>query len=394
MEYRIDRKSNNELSILGLGCMRFPRGINTRIDVNKSEKLILYAIEKGINYFDTAYIYGGSEEALGEILYKNNLRGKVFIATKLPHHKCRNYEDFELLFQTQLKRLKTNYFDYYLIHNLPDTDSWKRICNLGIEKWIAKKKENGQIRQIGFSFHGSQNEFFELLEAYPWEFCQIQYNYMNENYQAGRAGLQKANEKGLPVIVMVPLLGGKLANGLPKKAVKLFKNADRNLSEASWAFRWLWNQPEVTVALSGMNSIDQLSDNIKTAENAVPHMLTEKESAIFSSVREIFKESYKVLCTGCNYCMPCPCGVNIPAIFAAYNVSYVAGFVSGMQQYVTSIGTDYKNNRSGRNCIKCGKCEKQCPQNIKIISCLETVTKRMEPFWFRTALRIVERIMR
>jgi predicted aldo/keto reductase-like oxidoreductase len=376
--------------------MRFPRKNITRIDVIKSEQLIIKAVQNGVNYFDTAYVYGGSEEVLGQIIQKNNLRDKIFLATKLPLGKCNKYEDFDVLFQTQLDRLRTNYIDYYLIHNLSDTNLWKNLCELGIEKWIEEKKKSGQIRNIGFSFHGTQNEFLQLLEAYEWDVCQIQYNYINTNYQAGTEGLKKAAEKGLPVIVMEPLLGGKLANGLPSKAVNVFKSASsaraaehNSISPAVWSFRWLWNQKEVAVVLSGMNEDSQLEENITAANDSVPDMLTEEENAAYETVIKIFNASYKIPCTGCNYCMPCPHKVNIPGCFTAYNISYIVGRFSGILQYITSTGvTDPRKNYTASRCTKCGNCEKHCPQHISIIKSLEKVSKRMEPFWFKTAIKL------
>ena len=392
MEYRSNPKNGDKLSVLGFGCMRFPRGLNTRIDLDKTEELILTALEAGVNYFDTAYTYGGSEVTLGEILAKNQAREKIFLATKLPYRQCQVYEDFDRLFKVQLERLNSDYFDYYLIHNISASNLWENLCELGIERWIAEKKANGQIRQIGFSFHGPQNNFLDLLDAYKWDFCQIQYNYLNENYQAGRLGLQKAHEKGLPVIIMDPLLGGKLANGLPRPSQKLFYETNPSLSSAAWALRWLWDQPEVTVVLSGMNSLEQLIDNISSAEGALPGVLTEKEAAVYTAVVADLQKTYKIPCTGCNYCMPCPHKVNIPGCFAAYNASYATGFVTGMQQYITSTGANHlKKDYSGRNCMQCGKCEKACPQHIGIIKSLQTATRRMEPFWFKALMKIVSK---
>jgi predicted aldo/keto reductase-like oxidoreductase len=389
MRYYKDKKSGNSLSILGFGCMRFPRKNITHIDIDKSEQLIINAVENGINYFDTAYIYGGSEEVLGQIVHKNNLRDKIFLATKLPLEKCKKYEDFDILFQTQLERLHTDYIDYYLMHNLSDTKLWESLCELGIKKWIEEKRRSGQIKNIGFSFHGIHNEFMKLLEVYEWDFCQIQYNYININYQAGTEGLKKAAEKGLSVIVMEPLLGGKLANGLPSKAVGVFKSVNSSLSPAAWAFRWLWNQKEVSVVLSGMNENSQLEDNIRTANDSVSDMLTKEENTAFESVIKIFNASYKIPCTGCNYCMPCPYNVNIPGCFTAYNISYTVGMFSGIQQYMTSTGvTDPRKNYAASQCKKCGNCEKHCPQNISIIKSMEKVSKRMEPFWFKTAIKL------
>ena len=389
MQYRSDQKSGNKLSIIGFGCMRFPRTLTQQIDLNRSEQLIVKAVQEDINYFDTAFAYGGSEVALGQILVKNNLRNKIFLATKLPFTKCKVYDDFESFFQTQLERLQTDYIDYYLIHNIGNAGSWKTLCELGIERWIREKKESGQIRNIGFSFHGIHDEFLTLLDLYDWDFCQIQYNYINTNYQAGTAGLKKAAAKGLPVIIMEPLLGGKLATGLPKKAVNTFKAANNSLTPAAWALRWLWNQREVTVVLSGMNELAQVEDNIETAKTALPDMLTAAENAVYESVIKMFEATYKVPCTGCNYCMPCPQNVNIPGCFASYNVLHAAGMVAGVTLYVTSTGLlDDQKNSAASKCKGCGACEKKCPQQIPIARSLKKVKRKMEPFWLKTALAI------
>jgi len=358
MQYRVDPKSGNKLSALGFGCMRFPRGIS--IDYAKSEKLVLDAIKRGVNYFDTAYIYPGSEDTLGEILHKNHVREKIFLATKLPHGRCKTYEEFDRLFNEQLRRLKTDYIDYYLIHNVPDMAAWNAVSAVGLEKWLAEKKASGQIRSVGFSFHGTQASFLELLDVYPWDFCQIQYHYMN---------------------------------GVTKKAVKLFGEANPRITPAAWAMKWLWNQPEVTVVLSGMNASEQLDDNISTAEHTAVGSLTDRELAVFNKVKAVFEESYKVPCTGCNYCMPCPKNVNIPGCFAAYNASYANGFVTGMTQYLTS--TNALHSSGGMrvaNCVRCGICEKKCPQHIKIPSELGNVKKRLEPFGFSAGLKIIGQI--
>jgi len=388
MQYRTDLKSGNKLSIMGFGCMRFTRNF-TEIDMEKAEQLIVKAVLNGINYFDTAYIYSGSEEVLGKILAKNNLRDQIFLATKLPLAKCKKYEDFDLLFKTQLERLQTDYIDYYLMHNLGDIQLWEKLCKIGVEKWIKEKKESGQIRNVGFSFHGIHSEFLNLLDRYDWDFCQIQYNYLNADYPTGTSGLKKAAEKGMSVIVMEPLLGGKLATGLPKKVINTFKAENSSMSPAAWGLRWLWNQKEVTVVLSGMNEFSQLDENIETAKDAVPCMLTPKEEKIFDSVLSIINESYKIPCTGCNYCMPCPHGVNIPACFAAYNTSHVVGMYTGFYQYVASTRLlEPKNHYAASKCQECGTCEKKCPQHIPIIKSLKDTKKKFEPFWLRPALNL------
>ena len=388
MQYSTDQRSGNKLSILGFGCMRFPR------DRAKTEQLIVKAVEAGVNYFDTAYIYPNSEATLGELLHKNELREKIHIATKLPHQKCKSYDDFDRLLSEQLARLRTDYIDYYLIHNISDLASWNMLCGIGIEKWIAEKKATGQIHQIGFSFHGALNGFMSLIDAYDWDFCQIQYNYMDENYQAGRTGLRKAHEKGMPVIIMEPLLGGKLATGLPQKASQLFSSAVAGRSAASWALRWLWAQPEVTVVLSGMNAAEQLEDNVSTAKCERHDMLPESESAVFAPVIAALHEAYKVPCTGCNYCMPCPKGVNIPGCFAAYNTRYAMGLIPGYTQYITGTGANHPEKQyRASNCVACKSCEDKCPQSIEISKALLSVKKKMEPFWFNPLLWLVQKVL-
>ncbi|MDR0463899.1 MAG: aldo/keto reductase [Treponema sp.] len=392
MQFYTDRKSGNSLSILGFGCMRFPKENVKQTDTEKTEQLILNAVKNGINYFDTAFTYSGSEETLGQILLKNKLREKIFLATKLPMIKFRKYKDFNTVFQIQLEHLKTNYIDYYLLRNLSSMKLWRELNNIGIRKWIGDKKESGVIKNIGFSFHGIQNEFLQILDDYEWDFCQIQYNYLNINYQAGMTGLKKAYEKEVSVFVMEPLLGGKLADGLPVKAVKLFKSANSALTPAAWALRWLWNQKEVSVVLSGMNKDSQLEENIKIADNCTANMLNEKEKSVYESVIKIINSSYKIQCTGCNYCMPCPYNVNIPGCFMAYNLSFSIGMYSGVQQYLTSTGVNNPDlNYSPDNCRQCGECEKKCPQHIQIVSLLKKVLKRMESPLVKFVLRLLNK---
>lgn len=387
MQYRADNISGNNLSVLGMGCMRFPR------EFEKTEAMLLEAVEQGINFFDTAYLYPGSEDTLGKILEKHNLREKVYIATKLPLFLCKKSSDFDKYFEKQLERLKTDYIDYYFMHMLADDKRWETLCKLGIEEWIEKKKAEGKIRRVGFSFHGTQPDFMKLLDIYDWEFCLIQYNYSDENYQAGVKGLGKAAEKGLPVFIMEPLLGGKLARGLPDKAVQLFKNADPEMSPAGWALKWLWNQPEITVVFSGMSSMPELKDNLSVAKNAFAGMLSDKEKEAFESVKAIFNASYKIQCTGCNYCMPCPQGVNIPDCFSAYNTIYTMGRRTAMREYFMSVGALSAKQHFASLCNKCGKCEKVCPQHIEIMNALEDVTKKLEFFWYRPLFAIVRKIL-
>jgi predicted aldo/keto reductase-like oxidoreductase len=393
MQYRVDKKNGNKISALGFGCMRLPSTLG-RIDMDKTEKLLMTAIENGVNYFDTAYLYAGSEAAIGQIFAKHQVRDKVYLATKLPLVLCRSEADFDKFFKLQLERLKTDHVDYYFMHMITSLKQWQRLCEMGIESWIQQKKESGQIRQLGFSFHGQRDDFIALLDVYDWDFCQIQYNYINTNYQAGTTGLKAAAEKGLPVFIMEPLLGGRLASGLPEKAMALFKAADPSASAVSWALRWIWNHSEVTMLLSGMNEPEQLSENLALAETALPGSMTEGEEDVVKKVVAVFNASYKIPCTGCNYCMPCPQNIDIPGCFAAYNASYAISRGTGIQQYLVNAKSFTRNPAGASSCIKCGKCEKHCPQNIPIRNSLDEVKKRMEPFWYKPAMAIARLFIR
>lgn len=394
MQYRTDPKSGNELSALGLGCMRFPADALGRIDQEAAERLVLQAVESGVNYLDTAYLYRGSEEALGAVFRAHEgLRDRVFLATKLPHRACTAPEDLDRFLDVQLARLGTDRIDYYLVHNVTDFAQWEDLVALGIEGWTARKKAEGRIGRIGFSFHGPAAHFGRLLDAYGWDFCQIQYNYLNERYQAGTEGLELAAAKGLPVIVMEPLLGGRLAAGLPRKAAAAFEEAEPGSSPASWALRWVWNRPEVTVVLSGMNAPAQIEENCALADRALPRSLSPNELAAVERARAAVAESYRVPCTGCNYCMPCPKGVNIPACFAAYNTSFAHGWMTGVQQYVTSAGAMDERPHWASECVRCGACEHQCPQHIAIPDELDRVRRRLQPFFLPAAVRAGSRLM-
>ena len=389
MNYRTDRYGN-QLSILGFGCMRFPQNLGI-IDMKETERELMTAYEAGVNYYDTAYIYPGSEAAIGEIFEKNKIREKVYIATKLPHYLIKKYEDLDKLFGEELKRLRTDYVDYYLMHMLTDTDTWNRLKDLGIEKWINEKKASGTIRQIGFSYHGNSEMFCNLVDAYDWDFCQIQYNYMDEHSQAGRRGLYHANKKGIPVIIMEPLRGGKLVNRLPDTAKKIFEEYKIKRTPAQWAFRWLWDQPEVTVVLSGMNSDEMVRDNIQTASTVEVGELGEDEQQMLKQVVAAINAKMKVGCTGCGYCMPCPKGVDIPGTFAAYNRRYAEGRFWSFVDYVICT-TLRKNSTAASNCVGCGKCEKHCPQHIEIRKCLREAQKELETPLYKVVRKVVGKV--
>lgn len=385
MNYRQD-KYGNDISVLGFGCMRFPRAMG-KIDVVETEREILTAIQEGVNYFDTAYIYPGSEAVLGEILHKNSLREKIYIATKLPHYLVRSADGPEKIFSEELKRLKTDYVDYYLMHMLADIDTWERMKGLGIIEWLEEKKASGAIRQVGFSYHGNSEMFCKLVDAYDWDFCQIQYNYMDEHSQAGRRGLNYAHEKGLPVFIMEPLRGGKLVNRLPEEAKRIFAEYPVKHTPAQWAFRWLWNQPEVTCVLSGMNSDEMVRDNIHTASTVEVGELGEAEEEMLRCVVAAINAKMKVGCTGCGYCMPCPQNVDIPGTFSAYNRRYSEGKFWGLVDYAMCTALR-QTPTSASNCVGCGLCESHCPQQISIREHLKAAAKEMEGPLYRAARKV------
>lgn len=387
-------KNGDNLSILGFGCMRFPMK-GSSIDEPRSIALLRSSIEMGVNYFDTAYFYnsGKSETLLGKAL-AGGYRDKVKIATKLPPFMVSKLEGAKKIFANQLSKLQTDYIDYYLLHMLTDKATFDRMESIGVMEWLEQLKAERTIRNIGFSFHGSKADFEQILTAYPWDFCQIQYNYMDENNQATKSGLQLAYSMGIPVIIMEPLRGGRLVNNLPKEVHETFQSYDENRSPAEWALRWIWNHPEVTVILSGMSDEAQLEENVRIASDAVAGALTKEELAIFDRVKAVMHEKTKVPCTACGYCMPCPSGVNIPGCFAAYNAKYLLGAKDNRLKYIQTLGVLSKQPAYASRCTECGKCEKHCPQNIKIRKQLKQVRKEMEGIFFRPVVTIARKIAR
>ena len=386
MQYRND-KYGNKISVLGYGCMRFSQKAG-RVELEKTEKEILAAYEAGVNYYDTAYIYPGSEAALGEILERNQIRDKVNIATKLPHYMIKSKDDAEKYFREELRRLRTDHVDYYLMHMLTDVKTWERLKSLGIDTWLKEKVASGAIRQVGFSYHGNSDMFCQLIDANDWDFCQIQYNYLDEHSQAGRKGLHHAAKKGIPVVIMEPLRGGRLVNNLPEKAQKLFREFEVKRTPAEWAFRWLWNQPEVTCVLSGMNSLEMVRENVKNAADAKVGEFGEREETLIRNVVEAINEKMKVGCTGCGYCMPCPKKVDIPGTFSAYNKRYTDSKFRSLIEYVMCTALR-KDSTSAANCVECGLCEKHCPQGIKIRQELKNARKELEGPIYQIAKKLI-----
>ncbi len=390
MQYRRD-KYGKELSVLGFGCMRFTRK-GGGIDIAKAEREILAAYEAGVNYFDTAYIYPGSEAALGEILERNGIREKVNIATKLPQFMIRSRAALDRYFEEELARLRTGYVDYYLMHHVTDVEMWNKLKEVGILDWIAERKAAGTIRNIGFSYHGNTENFLKILDDYDWDFCQIQYNYLDEVSQAGRTGLQAAAAKGVPVVIMEPLRGGKLVNMLPEDARKAMQQSGRDWSPAEWGLRWLYDQPEVTVVLSGMNSVEMVEENCRTASEALPGHMTEQDQAVLETVRSRIREKERVGCTGCRYCMPCPKGVDIPGIFRCYNTMFIESKSQGRFQFAQTVGLT-KEPAFATQCIGCGKCEQHCPQNIPIREKLKEADRALRPLPYRIGIAAARKFM-
>jgi len=383
MQYKINPKNGDKLSILALGAMRLPKDEAERMD------LIRRAVDSGVNYIDTAYLYPGSEAALGRALTEG-YRDRVVLADKLPPYLVKKNADIEKIFSKQLERLQTDRIEYYMIHMLPTAAEWQRLCDLGLLDWVAEQKKAGRIKNFGFSYHGGVPAFEQLIDAWDWDFCMIQYNYYDENKQAGKRGLRYATEQGIPVMVMEPLRGGWLANRLPKEAQAVWEAASQKRSPAEWALRWVWNQPQPLTVLSGMSSMEVLEENLRIAAEVQPGALTEEDMARYESVRNIIAEKTQVACTGCNYCMPCPAGVDIPMCFTSLNDQALLGKMSAQMNYIIRA---YNHNAS--LCTQCGACEKHCPQQLAVREELKKVKKALEgptykPFRFgiKTFMRL------
>ncbi|MCW3983181.1 MAG: aldo/keto reductase [Candidatus Bathyarchaeota archaeon] len=378
MQYRTVPKNGDKLSALGFGLMRLPQKVG-KIDEQRAISQIRYAIDEGVNYFDTAppYHAGESERVLGKAL-QDGYRDKVKVATKLSPFMLNKPEDMERMLSGQLSKLQTDHIDYYLLHSL-EAASWKKLLGFNVLDFLQKAQSDGRIVKVGFSFHGSLGTFKEIVDANDWAMCQIQYNILDQKMQAGTEGLHYAASKGLAVMVMEPLRGGALVGKLPKAVQEKYDNAPNGWSAAEWALRWVWNHPEVTVVLSGMNDEAQIQENIKTAQTALPNSLSTKDLEVIEGVVDSYKKLMRVPCTGCLYCMPCPNGVNIPANFNAYNQYHMFDqklYARGM--YIVSLLGVLGGERCDASlCVNCGVCVKKCPQHIAIPQELGMVKKEL-----------------
>lgn len=373
MQYRYFTKDQLKVSQLGFGCMRFPtfEGDSSKIDKNLATKMLHYAIDNGVNYIDTAYPYhqGNSEAFVGEAL-KGGYREKIFLATKLPVWLTNSYEDFEKYLNEQLERLQTEYIDFYLLHALSE-NTWNKIYELKVLDFLDEAKKKGKIKYAGFSFHDELNVFKNIVDSYSWDFCQIQLNYMDRNYQAGVEGMRYAKSKDISMVIMEPIKGGKLSNA-PDEILEIWNRSQIKRTPAEWALNWIFNHDEVSVVLSGMSTMEQVMQNIETASKAKANSLTKEEVGLIDEVTDYYKKRIKVGCTGCEYCLPCPQNVAIPSIFQMYNNVYVYGTERESKEAYKRL---IDSQKDASQCVECGACQQACPQHLEIIQFLKDADK-------------------
>lgn len=378
MQYRKFGSLDFKVSALGFGMMRLPviDGDYGKIDVEKTAEMVRFAVESGVNYIDTAYNYHReqSEVVVGEIL-KDGLRNKVYLATKCPTWLVNERSDFDKYLDIQLERLQTDHIDMYLMHSL-NKKRWPVLVDADVFDFLTAAKKDGRIRNAGFSFHDELAVFKPIVDSYEWDFCQIQLNFMDEYFQAGIEGLKYANAKGLAVVIMEPLRGGRLVKKVPQEVKAIYESAETKRTPADWGLRWVWNHPEVSVVLSGMGQMKEVQENVRTAETALPNSLTEQELEMFEKVKEAYRRRLKVDCTQCEYCMPCPQGIRIPGIFEAYNDASMYGtledFPRGYERMKEHLGDPAA-------CVECGNCEQACPQGLPIRGHLKEIVALAAP---------------
>lgn len=379
MLYRNFGKTGEEVSILGFGMMRLPllndsNGDTTKIDEEEAIRIVRHGIDNGINYIDTAYPYHGkmSEIITGRALAEG-YREKVMLATKLPTWLINEQADCYKYLNEQLKNLDTKYLDVYLVHAL-NAERWAKMKEVNITEFLDEVKAENKIRFAGFSFHDSPKVFREILDSYDWDMCQLQYNYMEA--PEWTEAVKYAAKKGVAVVVMEPLLGGKLANNLPDAALDIFERTLPGKSAVNWALNWLYNQPEITLVLSGMTYMSHVTENLRIASHGHANSLNQAEKDAFENVKKLIEDMTKVKCTACEYCMPCPSGVNIPEVFSIYNQ---AGVLTSMKESRENYKNQLQDKNAGADkCTECGACEPKCPQKIEIIRSLKDARKSLE----------------
>ena len=403
MVKRVVKKNGDEIFPLGIGAMRLPTK-NNSIDRESAQEFIFYAIENGVNYIDTAYAYhsGESESFLGDILSLTGedgvkYRDKIKLSTKLPSWMVRSREDMDAFLNEQLRKLQTDFIDYYYVHSV-DLSTILRLKDLGLYEFLKKAKADGKIKNIGFSYHGSPHEFNTLIDEFPWDMVLVQYNYLDVNAQAGIRGIQYAYENDIAVFVMEPLKGGLLAGELPQEVSSLFNEVDSNKSSVDWALSWVFNQKEITCVLSGMGSLEQMKENMAIAERVEIGSLSDDEINVLDNVQGIFNSMMKINCTGCGYCLPCPRGVNIPDCFNVYNEKYLFNkkafgvLPHAMVNYYMVVGGITNKQASAGLCNHCGRCKRLCPQSLDIPNELDRVKSEFELFGFNYQIKFVKNI--
>ncbi len=373
MEYREFTGRDFQASALGFGCMRLPTGGDGKIDEPEATRMIRHAIDSGVNYVDTAYGYhgGNSELVVGRAL-KDGYREKVKVATKLPSWNVKKRDDMDRILNEQLGKLQIEHIDFYLLHSL-NKKFWDMYLSLDVFSWAERALSDGRIGCLGFSFHDDYEAFETILTGWDkWAFAQIQYNYVNEEVQAGTKGLELAAARGVPVIVMEPLLGGNLVD--PPQAIrKLWDVASREWSPAEWALQWLWNKPEVALVLSGMSTMEQVEENLASAGRSGIGTLSDEETALVSRVGTTYEKIRPIPCTSCNYCMPCPHGVQIPRNLNNYNTGVMYNLMDRQKQTYAK----WKDEEKASACTGCKECEEKCPQKITISEWMERIDSEM-----------------
>ena len=403
MVKRLVKKNGDEIFPLGIGAMRLPTK-NNSIDRESAQEFIFYAIENGVNYIDTAYAYHGgeSESFLGDILSLSGsdgvkYRDKIKLSTKLPSWMVRSREDMDAFLNEQLRKLQTDFIDYYYVHSV-DLSTILRLKDLGLYEFLEKAKADGKINNIGFSYHGSPHEFQTLLDDFPWDMVLVQYNYLDVNAQAGIRGIQYAYENDIAVFVMEPLKGGLLAGELPPEVSALFDEVDSSKSSVDWALSWVFNQNEITCVLSGMGSLDQMKENMVIAERVEIGSLSDDELDVLDKAQGIFNSMMKINCTGCGYCLPCPRGVNIPDCFNVYNEKYLFNkkafgvLPHAMVNYYMVVGGITNKQASAGLCNHCGRCKRLCPQSLDIPNELDRVKSEFELLGFNYQIKFVKNV--
>ena len=403
MNKRVVKRNGDELFPLGIGAMRLPTK-NNSIDRESAQEFILYAIENGVNYIDTAYAYHGgeSESFLGDILSLTGADGvkyrdKIKLSTKLPSWMVRSREDMDAFLNEQLRKLQTDFIDYYYVHSV-DLSTILRLKDLGLYEFLESARNDGKIRNIGFSYHGSPHEFKTLIDDFPWDMVLVQYNYLDVNAQAGIRGIQYAYENDIAVFVMEPLKGGLLAGELPPEVSALFDEVDSSKSSVDWALSWVFNQNEITCVLSGMGSLDQMKENMAIAERVEIGSLSDDELDVLDKAQGIFNSMMKINCTGCGYCLPCPKGVNIPDCFNVYNEKYLFNkkafgvLPHAMVNYYMVVGGITNKQASAGLCNHCGRCKRLCPQSLDIPNELDRVKSEFELLGFNYQIKFVKNV--